>query len=66
MNRCNDMLSYSYSSKLSRPGTTRAARTMVADVAVAVPGCTPMDNMMGPFTMPPPTPNVPAIRPANW
>ena len=40
-------------------------RTIVADVAVAVAGCAPTANSMGPFTMPPPTPNVPAMRPAN-
>ncbi len=38
---------------------------MVALVAAATSGRTPISSMRGPFTMPPPTPNMPAMRPAS-
>lgn len=39
-------------------------RIMVAEVAAATSGSTPRWSMRGPFTMPPPTPNMPAMTPA--
>ena len=39
-------------------------KIIVAEVAAATSGCTPIINMSGPFTIPPPTPNIPANNPA--
>mmetsp|Transcript_19677 Transcript_19677/g.44448 ORF Transcript_19677/g.44448 Transcript_19677/m.44448 type:complete len:169 (+) Transcript_19677:96-602(+) len=55
----------------SRPKTTKdvvavklVKRIMQAELALETLGCTPMASMSGPLTMPPPTPNIPAKKPA--
>ena len=39
-------------------------RIMIADVADVTGANTFISSMSGPFTIPPPTPNIPAARPA--
>jgi hypothetical protein len=51
--------------KLREGHAQEVTRIMVAEVAATVSGSTPRCNIRGPLTIPPPTPNMPAIRPAN-
>jgi len=45
--------------------TTAVKNIITAVVAAATAGWTPISSIRGPFTIPPPIPNMPAQNPAN-
>ena len=53
-----------WKSKYETEAPEEVKRIMVADVAEVTGAYTFISSIKGPFTIPPPTPNIPAARPA--